>query len=83
MIRNRWEAYACGPIWQPERPAVFAYRFRSVCFHGRDCHPLIMGSGGENVVAWFMSALFSVGTIGPDVRHRFRGGALRALPDAG
>ena len=56
---------------------------------------LISRSGGEGVVAVlkcsflsyypvsvFMSELFSVGTIGRDVRRRFRGSALRALPDA-
>ena len=44
-------------------------------------HPLT-GSGRASVLAVFMSELFSVGTIGRDVRRRFRGGALRALPDA-
>ena len=34
-------------------------------------------------MAVFTSEVFSVGTIGRDVRQRFRGGALRALPDAG
>ena len=50
-------------------------------------------SGGEGVAAVFMclclcadvfmSKFVSVGTIGRDVRHRFQGGSLCALPDAG
>ena len=51
-------------------------------FDGGNSHPL-MGSGGEGVVDVFVSELFSTGTIGRDVRCRFRGGALGALPDAG
>ena len=42
-----------------------------------------MGSEGEGVVDVFMSELFSVGTIGRDVRRRFRGGTIRALPGTG
>ena len=41
--------------------------------------------GPEGRVVWlcFTSVVFSIGTIGRDVRRRFRGGAPRALPDAG
>ena len=51
-------------------------------FGGGDYHPLTE-SGGESVMAALMPKLFSVGTIGRDVRRRFRGGVLRALHDAG
>ena len=42
-----------------------------------------MGAGGEDVVAVFMSKLFSVGMIGRGIHGLFRGGTLRTLPDTG
>ena len=53
MIRNRWEAYACGPRWRRERPSVFAYRFRLACFRrGIDGEILILYRGREGKVLW-------------------------------
>ena len=63
---------AAGP------PTVFLCWYAS---HGEIYH-LFVGPGGEGFVAGFISELFPVGTVGRDVRRRFRGGALRALPDA-
>lgn len=42
-----------------------------------------MGSGGEDVVGVVVYDLFSIGTIGRDVRRRLRSSAFRALPDEG
>ena len=61
---------------------MFTYRLVRFALDGGDYHPL-MGSGGERVVALFISEIFSVGTGGRYVRRRFRRGALRALPDQG
>ena len=46
---------------------------------------LIPSWGPEGKVLWLCLCLelFSTGTTGRDVRRRFRGGALGALPDAG
>ena len=40
-------------------------------FGAGDTHPL-MESGGVNISALFMPEVFSIGTIGRDVRRRFR-----------
>ena len=89
---KRTRAVPCGG---GNAPPCSPTRFDRHAFDRGESHLLTVGRGKcsgcvyvfiselLSCVYVFMSELFSVGTTRRDVRRRFRGGALRALPDAG